>query len=258
MFNALDAAAGRREADSDARASASIAATARTWTRAGRGGCSSSTSSPTRACRTPTFAATSRSSTSSSSPTRARTTILNGHAAGTMPPEFMGGIGVEGAANVRRFVERGGWLVAWDAAVDFAIRALGLPLRNTREGHASEEFFIPGSLIESRRSRENPLAAGMEASAIAMFADSQALQVVPAAAEGEHAGGADVDVYAEYPAPGLSGQRLGARRRALPRRPGRPRRGCRSARARRWSWRSVRTGAASRTTPSSCSSIRCT
>ena len=32
----------------------------------------------------------------------ADTTILNGAAAGTMPPDFVGGIGMEGAANVRQ------------------------------------------------------------------------------------------------------------------------------------------------------------
>ncbi|MEZ5286072.1 MAG: hypothetical protein R2712_14930, partial [Vicinamibacterales bacterium] len=37
-------------------------------------------------------------------------TILNGHLAGTMPDPYVGGIGMEGAANVRRFVEGGGWL----------------------------------------------------------------------------------------------------------------------------------------------------
>ncbi|MGE3889344.1 MAG: M14 metallopeptidase family protein [Vicinamibacterales bacterium] len=141
-------------------------------------------------------------------------TILNGHLAGTMPPEFVGGIGMEGAANVRRFVERGGWLVAWDAAVDFAIRALDLPLRNAVSGTRPNEFFIPGSLLRITTKPENPLAAGMEASAVAMFSDSQALQVVPPAAEGGKRAERTVDVYAEFPRQDLlvSGWELGASR----------------------------------------------
>ncbi len=141
-------------------------------------------------------------------------TILNGHLAGTMPPAFVGGIGMEGAANVRRFVERGGWLVAWDTAVDFAIRALELPLRNSVSGTRPTEFFIPGSLLRITTKPENPLAAGMESSAIAMFADSQALQVVAPAAEGGRRAERTVDVYAEFPRQDLlaSGWELGASR----------------------------------------------
>jgi hypothetical protein len=141
-------------------------------------------------------------------------TILNGHLAGTMPPEYVGGIGMEGAANVRRFVERGGWLVAWDTAVDFAIRALELPLRNAVSGTRPNEFFIPGSLLRINTKPENPLAAGMEASAVAMFADSQALQVVPPAAEGGKRAQRTVDVYVEFPRQDLlvSGWELGASR----------------------------------------------
>jgi hypothetical protein len=141
-------------------------------------------------------------------------TILNGHLAGTMPAEYVGGIGMEGAANVRRFVEAGGWLVAWDTAVDFAIRALELPLRNAVSGTRPSEFFIPGSLLRITTRPENPLAAGMEASAIAMFADSQALQVVAPAAEGGRRAERTVDVYAEFPRQSLlaSGWELGASR----------------------------------------------
>jgi hypothetical protein len=144
----------------------------------------------------------------------AEDTILNGHLSGTMPREYVGGIGMEGAANVRRFVEQGGWVVAWDTAVDFAIHALGLPLRNTVSGTRPDEFFIPGSLLRIATKPENPLAAGMEASAVAMFSDSQALQVVPPAAEGGKRAERVVDVYAEFPRQNLlvSGWELGASR----------------------------------------------
>jgi hypothetical protein len=144
----------------------------------------------------------------------AEDTILNGHLPGTMPAEFVGGIGPDGTANVRRFVENGGWLVAWDTAVNFAIHALGLPLRNTVADTRPSEFFIPGSLLRLTTKPENPLAAGMEASAVAMFADSQALQVVPPAAEGTKRAERTVDVYAEFPRQDLlvSGWELGASR----------------------------------------------
>ena len=144
----------------------------------------------------------------------AETTILNGAAAGTMPPDFVGGIGFEGAANVRRFVERGGWLVAWDRAADFAILTLDLPLRNTVKDTRNDEFFIPGSLLRITTKPANPLAAGMEASAVAMFADSQAFQIIAPAAEGKMRAARDVDVFAEYPRQNflVSGWELGGSR----------------------------------------------
>jgi hypothetical protein len=54
----------------------------------------------------------------------------------------------------------------------------------------------------------------MEASAVAMFSDSQALQVVPPAAEGGRRAERTVDVYAEFPRQNLlvSGWELGASR----------------------------------------------
>jgi len=144
----------------------------------------------------------------------ADTTILNGAAAGTMPPDYVGGIGIEGAANVRKFVERGGWLVAWDRAADFAILALDLPLRNTVRDTRSDEFFIPGSLLRIATKPANPLAAGMEASAVAMFSDSQAFQIVAPASAGKLRAPRDVDVFVEYPRQNLlvSGWELGASR----------------------------------------------
>jgi len=144
----------------------------------------------------------------------ADTTILNGAAAGTMPPTYVGGIGMEGAANVRKFVERGGWVVAWDRASDFAILALDLPWRNAVKDTRPEEFFIPGSLLRITTRPAHPLAAGMEASAVAMFADSQVFQIVAPAAEGKQRAARDVDVFVEYPRQNfmVSGWELGGSR----------------------------------------------
>jgi hypothetical protein len=121
---------------------------------------------------------------------------------------------MEGAAKVRAFVERGGWLVAWDTAANFAIRALDLPLRNTVRDTRPDEFFIPGSLLRLTTKPEHPLAAGMEASAVAMFSDAQAFQVVPPASEGKQRASRAVDVYAEFPRQNflLSGWELGGSR----------------------------------------------
>ena len=125
--------------------------------------------------------------------------ILNGHLPGTMPDAFVGGVGVEGAAKLRRFVEGGGWLMAWDSAADFAISTLALPLRNTVRDTRPSEFYIPGTLLNIVTTPANPLAFGMEAKAVAMFNASQAFSIVPAASEGTKRATRDVDVYVEFP-----------------------------------------------------------
>jgi hypothetical protein len=140
--------------------------------------------------------------------------ILNGHTPATMPDEYVGGIGVDGAARVRQFVEKGGWLMAWDASIDFAISTLALPLRNNVRGTRPSEFFIPGTLLRVQTKPTNPLAFGMEPTAVAMFSDSQVLAVVPPASEGKQRATRNVDVFVEYAAKDflVSGWELGGQR----------------------------------------------
>ena len=104
--------------------------------------------------------------------------ILNGHAPGTMPEEYTGGIGLEGTLALSRFVEEGGTLVALDAAGDFVISQFGLPLRNATAGLAPERFFIPGSLIRARVDTAHPLAFGMREEVAVQFVRSRAFETV--------------------------------------------------------------------------------
>jgi hypothetical protein len=131
--------------------------------------------------------------------------LLNGHAAGTMPEEFTGGLGLEGAARLRGFVEDGGTLVAMDHASDFAIEQFGLPVRNVVANASPDEFFIPGSLIGIDVNPEDPLAFGMQEEAAAFFVRSSAFETVELSGYGEggredveRAPAPDVDVVATY------------------------------------------------------------
>jgi hypothetical protein len=111
-------------------------------------------------------------------PAQGARSIADGHAPGTMPEPYVGGLGEEGAVALRRYVENGGWLLAFDASIDYAIRAFDLPLRNAVAGLATEEFFIPGSLVRVRVDTSDPLAHGMTEQAIAMFARSQVMEIL--------------------------------------------------------------------------------
>jgi hypothetical protein len=102
--------------------------------------------------------------------------IQEGHEAGSMPEQYVGGLGEEGTAAVRAFVEGGGRVVAFDAAVDYAVTTFGLPFRNTVREASSQDFFIPGSIVQLEVDPTHPLAYGMEDDAVTLFAGSQVLE----------------------------------------------------------------------------------
>lgn len=131
--------------------------------------------------------------------------ILNGHRPGTMPEPYVGGMGLEGALAVKRYVEQGGTLVAFDSASDFVIEQLGLPVRNVVANVSSEQFFIPGSLIRTEVDQSHLLAHGMQEEVAASFQRSRAFEVVtlPRTGEGgtediEKAPAPPVEVIARY------------------------------------------------------------
>ncbi len=109
-------------------------------------------------------------------PAQGESGIRDGNAPASMPEEYTGGLGAEGAASLRAFVENGGWVVAFDASVDYAISTFGLPFRNRVRGVPTQDFFLPGSIIRLEVDTEHPLGYGMEEDAVTLFARSQVLQ----------------------------------------------------------------------------------
>ncbi len=147
--------------------------------------------------------------------------IRNGHGAGTMPAEYVGGIGARGIAALEQFVRTGGTLVAFDDASDFVIDQFGLPVRNAVAGVAPEDFFIPGSLVRMDIDVTHPLAHGLQAQTAASFQHSRAFDVAKMSKRRE--GGmvrtpdppaAPVDVVARYADRGIlmSGWAMGEER----------------------------------------------
>jgi glutamine amidotransferase-like uncharacterized protein len=124
--------------------------------------------------------------------------LLHGHEAGSMPEQYTGGLGLEGALALEQYVANGGNIVAFDGAGVFAIEQFGLPVRDVTDGVPSSEFFIPGSLIRATVNTEHPLAYGMQDTVAASFQQSRAFEAVQQDMTGE-GGREDLELGAPPP-----------------------------------------------------------
>jgi hypothetical protein len=96
------------------------------------------------------------------------------------PPEYRSGIGADGVAALKSFVQKGGTLVALGGASTFAIERLALPIRSVLANRPAKEFFCPGSTLHAIFDTSNPLAYGMPAEGLVVFmGGSLAFEVAP-------------------------------------------------------------------------------
>jgi len=86
-----------------------------------------------------------------------------------MPDEYTGGIGLQGAYALQKFVQDGGTMLTFGDAGEFVISQFGLPLRNIVGSAGAKDFSIPGSLIRISVDTAQPLGYGMSAEAAANF-----------------------------------------------------------------------------------------
>ena len=128
-------------------------------------------------------------------PSASASSLVEGHAEGTMPTEYTGGLGEAGVMALRRFVAAGGTLVALDASSSLPIERFGLPLNEPLRDLPREEFFCPGSLLRIDVDNRHPVAHGLPAEATAFFVRSSAFAPVETE-DGEVADG--VNVIASY------------------------------------------------------------
>jgi hypothetical protein len=103
--------------------------------------------------------------------------ILNGHAKGSMPDEYTGGVGKEGVENLKKFVEAGGTLVFLNRASNFAIEQFNLPIKDVTKGLTRKDFYIPGSILRTELDLTHPIAKGMPQQSIAWFENSPAFEI---------------------------------------------------------------------------------
>ncbi len=95
--------------------------------------------------------------------------IINGNRAGTMPPDYTGGIGREGLENIKEFVKAGGWLICNKNSCGLAVDEFALPVLNKLQGVRSDSFNCPGSLLKIVYDAGNPLTFGQGEEGVSYF-----------------------------------------------------------------------------------------
>ncbi len=97
-------------------------------------------------------------------------------------PEFTGGIGNEGWAQVAQFVEQGGTLIALDAASELPVQKMPLGLKGLLRGgepaaESPDAYYCPGSLLRVVVDNTHPLGFGMPKESIVFVSGGQVWDV---------------------------------------------------------------------------------
>ena len=130
-------------------------------------------------------------------PDQSANSIAEGYRKGAMPDDYVGGLGTQGAANLKRFTEEGGIVIFMNHSTDYAVQ-LGVEAKNVLRGLPNREFYSPGSLLYATLDKSSPLAYGLP-------------QTIPIWAEASPAWDTQTGVVARYPTSGVlaSGWLLG-------------------------------------------------
>lgn len=95
--------------------------------------------------------------------------IRSGHAEGTVPPPYAGGLGDVGAEEVRAFVERGGRVIAIETATDYLRELFDLGISDRTDRLPNTEFYIPGSILRLELDAASEIADGMRSEVAAWY-----------------------------------------------------------------------------------------
>ncbi|MBI4877218.1 MAG: peptidase M14 [Acidobacteria bacterium] len=123
--------------------------------------------------------------------------IVSGDRKGSMPEEYVGGLGEAGIEALKRFAAAGGSVVLLNHASELAEK-LGVEAKNVVGGLSNREFYSPGSILNARLDPKHPLALGLP-------------EQITLWSQGSPAWNATAGIVARYPASDLlaSGWLLG-------------------------------------------------
>jgi hypothetical protein len=112
--------------------------------------------------------------------------LLMGNEEGSVPAEYVGGLGEPGRAALKAFVAQGGTLICLDEAGALAIATFELPIRDVagvpeKSDAGAGDFFCPGSIIRLEVDPATPGSYGMPVKTAGFFSFSSAYDVGDAA-----------------------------------------------------------------------------
>ncbi len=151
---------------------------AATWTKGGRAGCSSSTSSIRRrfTMRTSAPASCGSGSMRSSCRISRRARSSTALAARRSVRSTAAASATQGVENLIRFVADGGTLIALGAASDLALDRLSLPVRNIKRGLRRDEHFAPGTILRLQVDTSQPAGYGLAADTYGFYTNGPILR----------------------------------------------------------------------------------
>ncbi len=106
-------------------------------------------------------------------------TVIKGYPKGTMPPQYVGGITLQGLRNLKIFAEEGGVIIFLNSVCNLALENFRLPIRNVLRKIKREEFVCDGSILRVEFDSKHPIAYGMPEEAGTIFLESCAFEIMP-------------------------------------------------------------------------------
>jgi murein tripeptide amidase MpaA len=87
--------------------------------------------------------------------------IREGFSKDQLPAQYTGGLGEQGVAAVKAFVENGGRVIAIEAATNFVTDLFELGVSNATQGLSNTDFYIPGSILRLELDTSSEINEGM-------------------------------------------------------------------------------------------------
>jgi hypothetical protein len=111
-------------------------------------------------------------------PDQSPRSIIEGNTSSTTRPEYRGGIGEDGIAALRAFLNAGGTIITLGAASDLAIENFPVPVRNLKNGLSRDEHFAPGTILRVQVDTQHPIGYGMAPTTYGFYNNSPFFSVV--------------------------------------------------------------------------------
>jgi len=111
-------------------------------------------------------------------PDQRPSSIIEGHRKGTIHPDYVGGITLNGVSNLKSYVKKGGVLVCNNGSTGLPLEYFDIQVRNILEDVKPDSFNCPGSILNMNYDTGHPVAFGMQEQDIAYFSRGSVFEII--------------------------------------------------------------------------------